>query len=191
MLAALALIWFLLFVPSWTKRSEQKGDVARERQAQRDKLSRSVSAGVAIKAARVSRTRIVSLTFAIVGAGVAIVSLIQGGVLVSSISAGVFVLAGLVNLAATKRLRDLVLEGARMRNKVASGLIGKSPVAKKPEAATTVDEKVWTPDEVPNQVFGRVGTLEEIVLAEVVELPKPEELDSKTLDEILRRRRAN
>ena len=164
MLAALALIWFLLFVPSWTKRSEQKGDVARERQAQRDKLSRSVSAGVAIKAARVSRTKIVSLTFAIVGAGVSTVSLIQGGVLVSSIAAAVFVLAG---------------------------LIGKSPVARKREESTTVDEKVWTPDEVPNQVFGRVGTLEEIVLAEVVELPKQEELDSKTLDEILRRRRAN
>lgn len=191
MLAALALIWFLLFVPSWTKRSEQKSDVARERQAQRDKLSRSVSAGVAIKAAKVSRTKVVSLSLAVIGAAVAVVALIQGDVLISAISASVFVLAGLLNLSATKRLRNLVLEGARMRNKVASGLIGKTPVAKKPEATIVVDEKVWTPDEVPNQVFGRVGTLEEVVLADVVELPKAEELDSKTLDEILRRRRAN
>lgn len=192
MLAALALIWFLLFVPAWTKRSEQKGDAARERQAQREKLSRSVSAGVAIKAAKVSRTKLVSLSLAVIGAAVAVVALIQGDVLISAISASVFVISGLVNLAANKRLRELVLEGARMRNKVASGVIGKSTVAKKPQAIETVaDDKKWTPDEVPTQVFGRAGTLEEVVLAEVVELPKSEELDSKTLDEILRRRRAN
>jgi hypothetical protein len=60
------------------------------------------------------------------------------------------------------------------------------------EELNWVEDNTWRPSELPNQVYqSKIGTLENPTLADVVNIEYPSELDSKTLDEILRRRRAN
>ena len=62
--------------------------------------------------------------------------------------------------------------------------------AAKAEAET--NPRAWRAEQVPAQTYQRrVGKLETPKLADVVELEVQEKLDSETLDEILRRRRAN
>ena len=83
MLAAIAVIWFLLFVPAWTKRSEAKDQQVRESREVRDRLARSVTSGVALKASRAARTKNISLVFLILSVAVGVVALIQAAPVVS------------------------------------------------------------------------------------------------------------
>lgn len=189
MLAAIAVIWFLLFVPAWTKRSEAKDQQVRESREVRDRLARSVTSGVALKASRAARTKNISLVLLILSVAVGVVALIQAAPVVSIACAPIALISLALNRVAAKNLRELVLEGARVRNRVATGLLGTP--AKPAVMIEDSDENTFVPADVPSQVYGRTGIIEEVVVAEVVDMPKREELSSEKLDEILRRRRAN
>ena len=188
-LVALGLVWFFMLVPSWSKRHEQKEEVAREREQVRERLNRSVSASVALKYERASRTKRFALVFAVSAATVSILALLQAAATIAIGAGVVFAIAALLHQLAHRSQKQLLVEGGRVRTRISSGVVGS---VQKPQAEPAVDPRAWTPEAFPKQTLQNpVGTLESVQLAEVVEFEKRAELDSETLDEILRRRRAN
>lgn len=190
-LVALGLVWFFMLVPSWSKRHELKEEASRERAQVRERLNRSVSASVAVKYQRASRTKRFAITAAASSATVSVLALLQASVPVAVGSGSVFAISALLYTLANSAQKQLLVEGGRVRTRISSGVSG---FTKRLEQTPTVevDPRAWTPEEFPKQTFqSQVGTLESVQLAEVVSIEKPAELDSETLDEILRRRRAN
>jgi hypothetical protein len=189
-LVALGLVWFFMLVPSWSKRHEQKAEATRERDQVRERLNRSVSASVALKYERASRTKRFAMVFAVSAATVSVLALLQAAVTLAIGAGVVFALATLLHQLAHRSQKQLLVEGGRVRTRISSGVVGsvQKPQATEPE----LDQRAWTPEAFPKQTLQNpVGTLESVQLAEVVEFEKRPELDSETLDEILRRRRAN
>ena len=189
MLVALAAVWFLVFLPALNGRSKESRSESLERSNRRALLNENVSPLVAsnAKTARLSKQVFAMLSIA---SGIAsIVFVFQGSAISSIIAAGS--VAGFVTLSrlANARLNRILVSGSTRRNKVSSGLSGS--VTENNDAEVVVEDRRWTPNETPKQgLLNRVGTLETPTLADVVEIEFPGELDSKALDEILRRRRA-
>lgn len=190
-LVALGLVWFFMLVPSWSKRHELKEEASREREQVRERLNRSVSASVAVKYERASRTKRIAIVAAASSATVTILALLQSAIPIAIGAGVVFALSATLNRLANRSQKQLLVEGGRVRTRISSGVVGSvqnSEQVIEPE----VDPRAWTPEEFPKQTLQNpVGTLESVQLAEVVEFEKRPELDSETLNEILRRRRAN
>jgi hypothetical protein len=123
-------------------------------------------------------------------AAVAIVSVFQGQpiwAVAAVVFAAVFVV--LARLVATQASRA-VMRGSNRRTKIGNGL--SNEISEQAEEFEVSEEKTWSPNQLPAQAYrSQVGTLESPKLADVVNIEFPGELATETLDEILRRRRAN
>jgi hypothetical protein len=203
MLLALAAVWFVIFIPSWATRSNEKDSeksrVKELRRSLRENGSATrPTAKVARSTARLLSLRAVFLGFFIAGAATLTWTvstwvnepatyLVSAGALV--VSFGSLALVRVVNLRYRAKL-------TQARNLSKTKRIDPSLFNPNKDARTAVSESVngWTAPRVPEQLYrGSEGTLIEQKFAEVVELPVTQQpvLDSQTLDEILRRRRAN
>lgn len=189
MLVALAAVWFLVFLPSLTGKSKESRSESLDRSTRRALLNENVSPRVA-SSARVARLSKQVFALLSIFSGIAsIVSVFQGTAVAALVLAAA--VAGFVALSrlANNRLNRILVSGSNRRNKISSGLSGS--VEKTVEPDVEIEDRRWTPNETPKQgLLNRVGTLESPTLADVVEIEFPGELDSKALDEMLRRRRA-
>jgi hypothetical protein len=189
MLVALAAVWFLVFLPALNGRGKEGRSESLDRSTRRALLNEHVSPRVAAsaRAARLSKQVFALLSIA---SGIASIVFVFQGAAVGALIAAGFV-AGFVALSriANARLNRILVSGSNRRNKVSAGLSGS--LEKSIEPTEEIEDRRWTPNEAPKQgLLNRVGTLESPTLADVVEIEFPGELDSKELDEILRRRRA-
>jgi hypothetical protein len=190
MLVALAAVWFIVFMPTVGKRNSGKNDAARNRRQSREKVAIGSSPELAKRA---SRAKVAQFGLAAMAAGsatVAIVSVFQGQSIWASaavVFAGVFVV--LTRLVSTQASRA-VLRDSNRRTKIGNGL--SNEISEKAEEFEVSEDKTWSPNQLPAQAYrSQVGTLENPTLADVVNIEFPGELATETLDEILRRRRAN
>lgn len=189
MLVALTAVWFLVFLPALTNRGKDKASENADRSKRRALLNENVSPQVASNARLARLAKQVFAILSIVSGVTSIVAVFQGDAVFALSSTGA--VAGFVTLSrlANARLNRVLVSGSNRRNKISSGLSGS--VEKTVEPAVEIEDRLWTPNETPKQgLLNRVGTLESPTLADVVEIEFPGELDSKELDEILRRRRA-
>ena len=203
MLLALAAVWFVVFIPSWATRSDEKSLEKSRIRELRESLQKSSSAArpaakVARSSARLLALRAAFLVSFISGAATLIWTVTTwvnepSTYLISA--AALFVSLGSLALVRAVNLRyRSKLAQARTLSKtrrIDPSLFNPNKDARAAISATT---NGWTATRVPEQLYrGSEGTLIEQKFAEVVELPVTQQpvLDSQTLDEILRRRRAN
>ena len=164
-MVALAVAWFLVFMPSSGK--------SRMQQIDRVVLRRRTVVGVGV---------------GLVVAGVAAYFAGQG--LIVAVGFGAVLLGfGVVFGVRQLRIRRS-LPATTRRRQVPTGLTADQ-AEPEPEIEYT-NPRAWTAGQVPSQTLRpKYAKLETPTLADVVDLPKPQELKSETLDEIMRRRRAN
>jgi hypothetical protein len=218
MLAALAAVWFLMFLPSWMSRSSER-EKNRENQAvakQVEAVARAAASEQLRAANYAGRALLLKRGSLFVGLpAVAVLSWslaifsTNPEMLVWAISSAIVAAAAiLVNrvahnayLGALDSSRVIRSRAAQRRANVAlPDRYSKSSASEK--VAEDRDPRAWTAPGVPRQIYrGFDGAIEQVTFAEVVEI-KPaatEEtaieaeqfLGGAALDEILKRRRAN
>jgi hypothetical protein len=181
-----ALVWLMVFVPSWARRSELK---AREQNAKR--YTRA-AAGATTRHTKLLRTR---ATFALVSASAIIGSstalyfqLIPGAVGASFIIAGA--VAALVASAANRALTKLLASNYESRQ------LNREQVSRRLEQNHPVNEG-WTPNPLPQPL--NTAKRGELIApsAEIIQFtsvrqsePQTQSLNSAEIVEILKRRRA-
>jgi membrane protein implicated in regulation of membrane protease activity len=190
MLVALAVVWFIVFLPSVSKRNQDKDELARDRRVRRDRLTAQASPSIA---SQVKRANVAKVGFA-AGAAIAAISSIVAVFLGSTLwtITGVAIAAGFAVFSriAAMRVSRAVSNSANRRTKIGSGL--DAQLIGEGEESELIDDRSWRPTEVPGQTYqAQLGTLENPTLADVVNIESAKDFDSETLDEILRRRRAN
>ena len=218
MLAALAAVWFLMFLPSWmsrtSEREKNREDSAVAKQA--ESLARA-SASEQLRAANsAGRAQLIKRGSLFVGLpAIAVLSwslailATNPEVLVWAISSSVVATAAiLVNRVAHNAYLGALDSSLIIRSRAAQRRANvalpdrnsKSPAVEK--VAEYRDPRAWTAPGVPRQIYrGSDGAIEQVTFADVVEI-KPavtEEtpveaeqfLGGAALDEILKRRRAN
>ena len=192
MLLVIAGLWLWVFVPSWFKRSEERGE-----------SRMAVAATTSPREKRLKATRwifgSVSI-FSFLGVSATIFLAFSQNFfwIVTSVFGAIFLGSTLIFRAAALRQNELSSKKLRTRSVGKSkgidlkndeylrDLINKNPV----------DTREWEPSPLPAP-RQRIGELETPTLAEVVEMDvratknASATLDSTALDEILRRRRAN
>lgn len=187
MLVALAAVWFIVFLPSVTKRNQDKDDVARERRVRKEQLAVTASPLIAVQVKRARANKRLFVSIAVTTAVVGLVAVFQGWTIAAVIAVSVAAASAVMTRRATTRASRAIATGSSRRTKIGSGLEAPLEVESEP-----VEDSSWKPNQVPAQTYqGRVGTLETATLADVVNIEFSQELDRETLDEILRRRRAN
>lgn len=187
MLVALVAVWFIVFLPSVSKKNQDKDEAARDRRVRKEKLTVSASPVIASRVRRAKTSKRIFISLAAVSAATGLVAVFQGWTIVA-VSAVVVATASavLARLATTSASRSIAT-GSSRRTKIGSGL--ETPLQGESEL---VEDSSWSPTQVPAQTYqARIGTLETATLADVVNIEFSQELDRETLDEILRRRRAN
>ena len=190
MLVALAAVWFIVFLPSLGKRNRDKDDVSRERRERREQLSVNASAETSGLVSKAKKAQRVFLVLAAISVIATIVSVFQGSTLGAGVGAAVAAGFVLLSRIASARASKAIGSASARRNKIPTGIVGSKIEFE--EEQELFDDRSWAPTELPEQAYrSRIGTLENPTLADVVQIEFPGELDSKTLDEILRRRRAN
>ena len=190
MLVALAAVWFIVFLPSVGKKNRDKDDASRDRRERRQKLTANSSPQIASRVAKANNTKRVLLIAAGVAAVATFVAVFQGSILGAGIGLVAVVSFAVVARVASLRANNAIVSGARRRGKLPAGIVGEKVETYEDEEF--FDDRAWRPSELPEQAYkAQVGTLENPTLADVVNIEFPRELDSETLDEILRRRRAN
>jgi hypothetical protein len=190
MLVALAAVWFIVFLPSVGKKNRDKDDASRDRRERRQKLTANSSPQIASRVAKANNAKRVLLTAAGVAAVATFVAVFQGSILGAGIGLAAVVSFAVVARIASLRANSAIVSGARRRGKLPAGIVGEKVETYEDEEF--FDDRAWRPNELPEQAYkAQVGTLENPTLADVVNIEFPRELDSETLDEILRRRRAN
>ena len=210
MLLIIAGLWVGVFVPSWFKRSEDR-QVERStakvvRGEIRDiKKTSSVNkiSSIAEQNYRLTLTRRIFTTIAFFALAATIAS-IYGAVsqifywIVTFIFSTIFVVSIIISRAAKRKSKQLLSSAVKTRssNFATNYLNGLKPEVGAVNAGIPVDTRAWQPNPLPAPKQ-RIGELESPTLAEVVEIDlqvikkAPATLDSRALDEILRRRRAN
>jgi hypothetical protein len=221
MLAALAGVWLLVFVPSWMKtsssREQQRAAAQMERQERRDLRAKSLNtqtAAVAIKVRRAFIVKRVSGVLSMVAIAATLwVAAVFGsfenpwmplGISVSSFA----VFFATNRLAHSLQIRALNSASQRRRPANFDAAVRRSMqqtvVAPQASEIEVKDPRAWNATGVPSQILrSPVGTLETPEIADVVDFAAslerrenensqvPVETSSINLDEILRRRRAN
>jgi len=190
MLVALAVVWFIVFLPSVSKRNQDKDELARDRRVRRDRLTAQASPSIASQVKRANAAKVAFAAAAALAAIASIVALVLGSAFwpVAGVSA-VAIFAFLSRLSALRASRA-VSNSANRRTKIGSGL--DAQLIGEGEEPELIDDRSWRPTEVPGQTYqAQLGTLENPTLADVVNIESAKDFDSETLDEILRRRRAN
>jgi hypothetical protein len=218
MLAALAAVWFLVFMPSWMSRTSERektrvsSSQARVRETQElAKLSATEQVRVAGKARRATAIGRVSLATAALSTAVLAWTLaiwasmpeVTGWILTS---AAVLCFSIAVNRLASRALTSALDSSRTLRSKAAqrrySVTRAEDVVRARPETTQQQerDPRAWSAPGVPPQIYrGSQGSIEPTRFAEVVELRADESsardseqtLEGAALDEILKRRRAN
>jgi hypothetical protein len=187
MLVALAAVWFIVFLPSVTKRNQDKDEVARDRRVRKEKLTVSASPFIAEQVKRAKTKKRLFVSVVVTAAVAGLVALFQGWTIAAVIAVAVAAASAVMARLATAKASRAIATGSSRRTKIGSGL--EAPLEAEVEP---VEDSTWKPTQVPAQTYqGRVGTLETATLADVVKIEFSQELDRETLDEILRRRRAN
>jgi hypothetical protein len=210
MFVVLGAVWFLFFIPSWSNRSAEKEQARHEleeiKQEARQEVAK-LSAGENVKS--IDRTRRALLvrristfgSFAALGLAVWCSTLVLSSPLAwIGVGVGVVLLTGAIGVgrAAAKAYKASLSESLG-RRKVRSFVYGLQSfnlsAAAEPERTSGLPDKTWAAQGVPDQIFrGSEGSMVDVRFADVVELAAAQSertLESDTLDEILRRRRAN
>jgi len=220
MLAALAAVWFLMFLPSWMSRTNEREKNREDRSAVKQTLAEELSslpkteqqkaAGVATRALRLKRlTLFIALpAIAVLSWSLAIFASNPEVLLWAIGSAGVVAVAIVLNRAAnTAYLRALdssrVSRSRAAQRRANVALLGRDRTSSNSEKpAEEKDPRAWSAPGLPRPLYkGSDGSIEQVTFAEVVEL-KPSSADESvakteqllagaSLDEILKRRRAN
>jgi hypothetical protein len=203
MLLALAAVWFVVFIPSWTTRSNEKDSQrSRVRQIKQSLKAKKVD-GRATEKVTVQSSRLLAIRSILLTIFVASVAVLTWTVstwsneLLTYVVAGSSVATAFASLAAVRsvnlRYRAKLVQARTLRKtkRIDPSLFNPNKDA---EISVAESKTGWTAARVPSQLYrGSEGTLIEQNFAEVVELPTAKQpiLDSETLDEILRRRRSN
>jgi hypothetical protein len=209
MFVVLGAVWFLYFVPSFSKRSQEREAehdelvaVRREAREIKTKLSSSRIKQSADAGARaLGAKRLGSLvTFIGLGSGIWAATLLNSIEFAWAGVAGGFALAvaGVVlNRAANRSYRAAVSQSqSRRKSRPFVYSASYQTPAENASALRTngLPDNSWQSPGVPSQIYrGSEGTVLPTQFAEVVELEaaKAPTLEAETLDEILRKRRAN
>lgn len=190
MLVALAAVWFIVFLPSVGKKNRDKDEVSRERRERKEKLTANSSPQIASRVAKAKNLSRAFLAAASVAAVATFVFVFQGSILGAGIGLAAVVSFAVLARVASLRANSAIVSGARRRSKLPTGIVGEKVDYYEDEEF--FDDRAWRPNQLPEQAYkAQVGTLENPTLADVVNIEFPREFDSETLDEILRRRRAN
>ena len=220
MLAALAAVWFLMFLPSWMSRTSEREKnreelaVVRQNQAETvARLSKSEQQRVANSASKALLLKRVTLfvglpAIAVLSWTLAILATNPELLIWSIASAVVATAAIFVNrlaqrsyLGALDSSRVIRSRAAQRRATVSLPDRNKQPSASK-EAAENRDPRAWSAPGLPRPLYrGSDGAIEQVAFAEVVEIKSAsadetaveteQTLAGAALDEILKRRRAN
>lgn len=190
MLVALAVVWIVVFLPSVTNRNQDKSEVVRERRLRREQLTVNASQAITelVRKAR-ARKRVFVSAAALAAIG-GLVAVLQGSTLWAAVATALAASFALMFRFTSSKVARAIEDGSKRRTKIGPGLDARmvDTTAEEPE----VDDQSWKPTQVPEQTYqNRLGTLESPTLADVVEIESSRELARETLDEILRRRRAN
>lgn len=220
MLAALAAVWFLMFLPSWMSRSSEREknreDLALAKQNQAEvvaKLSNSEQqrvAKAANKAALIKRASLFVAVPAIVVLSWCLAILATNPeVLVWAVASALLAAAALVlNRTAQRTYLRALDSSLAIRSKAAQrranvALPDRTSKPSSSENSVEVrDPRAWSALGVPRPLYrGSEGAIEQVSFAEVIEIkPAAEDelavetqqlLGGSALDEILKRRRAN
>lgn len=221
MLAALAGVWLLVFVPSWMKSStsrEQRRDSTRNNRERieevRSRTLATPSASAALKVRRAFIAKRISGLLAMASIAstlwiVAVFGSFENPWMPLAISGGSFALFFAINRLAHKlqvRAVNSASQRRRPANFEASVRRSMQSASVSPQASESVakDPRAWVAPGVPSQILrSPIGTLETPEIADVVDFAAsvekretenaqvPVETASINLDEILRRRRAN
>jgi hypothetical protein len=220
MLAVLAAVWFLMFLPSWmsrtSEREKNREELAVAKQNEAEVVAR-LSASEQLRAAKYANKALL-LKRGSLFVGLPAIALLSWTLAIFStnpevlvwliVSAVVAAAAILVNrishtayLSALDSSRVIRSRAAQRRANVAlPDRSVKDAVSEKPKEDR--DPRAWSAPGVPRQIYrGSDGAIEQVSFADVVEInPALTEesagaaeqlLDGAALDEILKRRRAN
>ncbi len=218
MLAALAGVWLLVFVPSWMSSSQDRDVRRNERQAalenRKAELDRIRTLPILKNAARARRakslkrvTGFVSLAFLVsLGWSLAVMVSYSQWWIWSVVSAGGLIISVALNQRAEKSFINAVSQSTKSSTRLKFGVPSVDVSANQStEAELEIldDPRAWVATGVPSQLYrSATGTLENPKFAEVLDFADElEKRDDKTpvtsdtssinIDEILRRRRAN
>lgn len=186
MLVAFAAVWFIVFVPTWARRGEPKEQSTSIRKAA---LNQKLNRESRNTNARLQAFRFGSVLLAVAGAITTLTAALQAQYWLSFAGAGVLLIALTAVRVSVVCARSLNADGYSRRTKIPAVTLPAKAIVENVDAS---NPRAWRAEQVPAQTYqSRVGKLETPKLADVVELEVQEKLDSETLDEILRRRRAN
>jgi hypothetical protein len=218
MLAALAAVWFLMFLPSWMSRTSEREKTREDsavakhaesvvRASASEQVRAANSAGRALLLKRGSlfvalpAIAVLSWSLAILATNPEMLIWAISSAVVAAMATFVNRVANTAYLGALDSSRVIRSRAAQRRANVALPDRNSKPSASE-SAVDTRDPRAWTSPGVPRQIYrGSDGAIEQVTFAEVVEI-KPavvEEtaaegeqfLGGAALDEILKRRRAN
>jgi len=210
MFVALGVVWFLFFIPSWSNRSaereQDRNDLAEVRQQAQVEIAK-VSASKSAKELGVARRLIRVKWVAALTALIALAATAFSSTLVLSqpaawfgvaLGASVSIIAFAINRSAARTHAQSLAASLGRRKARAFAYTTRASNSDAPLTAQRLEglaDNSWRAPGVPGQIFkGSEGSLVDVTFAQVVELPVPvveQTLESETLDEILRRRRAN
>ena len=213
LVCAAAVIWVVLFIPSWFHSSQNREEDRQLRRSEkievrkiRQQVKPVSQTKIQTQASELFRISSIRKVAGLVLSASLLVTVwaafnIAANWFVLAVAVVVDVLAAVVNRR-TKFLREqLLAQSLRNRAGITSRRSGYTG-AISPEAYRSLadDTRSWVPVELPKpmHLLNREGVLEEPILAQVSELPtaakaetKPQlRVEGNSLDEILRRRRA-
>lgn len=188
-MVVIAAIWFLVFLPSFMKRDEQK-IIQREQLERGKEIAKTHLGEQATQAIAVKRGRATFATVAVVGAVFSVFATLDffatGRSLVSGLVALSVTVMGLLLTFALNRKYQELLTSVAVRQVPLSMPI--APVIKR--ANLNEKNNDFTPIEIPGQAYLKTGAIEIVDLADVVELSEVEASPKiESIDEIMRRRR--
>lgn len=180
-------VWVIVFMPSIGKRKQSSNEQIVARQERLATIREQANPELAKANSRNKRNSRISIAFAAIASAFAIYGVVQGSIVFVFSGLGAAAASLIVSRLFSLRTSSKLSHAANRNAKLPAGLTGK-PVRDVDEIGEAPGLKV-TP--VPAQLYTQRATLEEVTFAEVIQLERPQELERETLDEILRRRRAN
>lgn len=176
-LIAIAVIWLVFFIPSWTQRSEH---IALEQSVASEKIS--IPDSIAQRANRLQRTKTsFAIAFAILFMG-SLASFIAIAASVGFLFLGLALLAlSLLALRVSKAASGLLLA---LLEEIATS---RSKARSKQAAARS---RSWSPNPLPKPLISEPLVTAEVSNPDVIQLSQRKQLRATELDDILARRRA-
>ena len=180
-------VWVIVFMPSIGKRKQSSSDQVIARQERLTAIREHANPELAKATARNKLNSRIALIAAALASAFTIYGVVQGSTVFVFSGLGVAAFALIISRIFVMRSTRKISQAANRNAKLPVGLTGK-PVRDFDEIGETPGLRV---NPVPSQLYTQRATIEEVAFAEVIKLEVPQELERETLDEILRRRRAN